>query len=79
MKPLQSKPIKPITRWVPVYPSGKLALQHLGTNRGTVMRGLTDSAEQWRELRAVGWRIVRVRISEIREEAGLEKLTSGLR
>ena len=63
----QSKPIKAIIRWVPVYPSGKLALQHLGTNRATVMRGLTDSAEQWRELRAVGWRIVRVRISEIRD------------
>lgn len=56
--------IKPIIKWAPVYPSGEIVLQHIGGTHVGVRRGLTDSAAQWRELKALGWRIVRVRIAQ---------------
>lgn len=60
------KPIKPRTVWMAVYPDGTLAVHVYGSSRKAVQRGLADGAKEWRELEAVGWRVIRVRIAPSR-------------
>ena len=39
-----------------------MVLDRMAVKEETVRRGLTDNMREWRELEAIGWKIIQVRI-----------------
>lgn len=62
---MKIKPVKPRIVWMAARPDGTLAVHVYGSSRKVIERSLADTAKEWRELEAVGWRAVRVKISPV--------------
>lgn len=64
---MKGKPIKPRIVWMAAFPDGTLAVHTYASSQRAVQRGLADTAKKWRDLEAVGWRAIRVRIAPVRK------------